>query len=65
MTKNFEKVKTNNFRSKIAHDRVHILFLQIKDIHKLVPKNIMNWCVGVWSLPCPQLIGTRYEPYQI
>jgi len=63
MYKNFEKANYNNFRSEIAHNSVRILFLQITNIHKLVPLTIMNWCAEVWSPLHPKLNGT-YENNQ-
>ena len=56
MYKNFEKANYHNFRSEIAHDSVRVLFLQITNIHKLVPLTIMNWCAEVWSPLHPKLI---------
>jgi|TARA_R110000764_G_scaffold165163_2_gene252117 hypothetical protein len=63
MYKNFEKANYNNFRSEIAHNSVRVLFLQITNIHKLVPLTIMNWCAEVWSPLHPKLNGT-YENNQ-
>jgi len=63
MYKNFEKANYHNFRSEIAHDSVRVLFLQITNIHKLVPLTIMNWCAEVWSPLHPKLNGT-YENNQ-
>ena len=63
MYKNFEKANYHNFRSEIAHDSVRVLFLQITNIHKLVPLTIMNWCAEVWSPLHPKLNG-RYENNQ-
>ena len=57
MYKNFAKAKHYNFRSEIAHDSVRVLFLQITNIHKLVPLTIMNWCAEVWSPLHPKLYG--------
>ena len=64
MYKNFEKANYNNFRSEIAHDSVRVLFLQITNIHKLVPLTIMNWCAEVWSPLHPKLNGMTYENNQ-
>ena len=63
MYKNFAKAKHYNFRSEIAHNSVRVLFLQITNIHKLVPLTIMNWCAEVWSPLHPKLNGT-YENNQ-
>ena len=63
MYKNFEKANYHNFRSEIAHNSVRVLFLQITNIHKLVPLTIMNWCAEVWSPLHPKLNGT-YENNQ-
>ena len=63
MYKNFEKANYHNLRSEIAHDSVRVLFLQITNIHKLVPLTIMNWCAEVWSPLHPKLNGT-YENNQ-
>ena len=63
MYKNFEKANYHNFRSEIAHDSVRVLYLQITNIHKLVPLTIMNWCAEVWSPLHPKLNGT-YENNQ-